>query len=89
MRRRLSGNIGSLSFIFRKERIIKMEQRDFICPDCHRKHTVFADHFLPGVFGYICTSEGKTINIVDSTAEHRCSECIIKTLKELKGEKNE
>ena len=30
-----------------------------------------------------------TINIVDSTAEHRCVECIIKTLKELKGEKNE
>lgn len=66
-----------------------MEQRDFVCPDCNRKHTVIADHFLPGVFGYICTSEGKTINIVDSTAEHRCGECIIKTLKELKGEKNE
>ena len=66
-----------------------MEQRDFVCPDCHRKHTVFADHFLPGVFGYICTSEGHTINIVDSTAEHRSGEFIIKTLNELRGGKNE
>ena len=41
------------------------------------------------VYSDIYTSEGKTIDIVDSTAEHRCSECTIKTLKELKGEENE
>ena len=59
-----------------------MEQSDFICPNCHRKHTVFADHVLTGIFGHICTSEGNTINIVDSTEAHRCGECIIKTLKD-------
>ena len=81
--------LGLFLLYLERRGLLKMEQRDFVCPDCHRKHIVFADHFLTGVFGYICTSEGKTINIVDSTAEHRCSECTIETLKELKGEENE
>lgn len=81
--------LGLFLLYLERRGLLKMEQRDFVCPDCHRKHTVFADHFLPGVFGYICTSEGNTINIVDLTAEHRCGECIIKTLKEMRGEENE